>query len=106
MYGYMHYMVHDFEAMYHHNLQAHSGTILIGMAGASIFLPRRATESTSSRRRLASHLYNTPIKQKVWDSIRSYNGFEAKFTEPKRVFDDLLPEGNEAYYHWINTCPA
>ena len=32
-----------------------------------------------------------------------YYAFEITFTEPKKVFEELLPEKYFPIYHWINT---
>ena len=35
--------------------------------------------------------------------VDHYYAFEITFTQPKRVFEELLPEKYFPIYHWINT---
>lgn len=35
--------------------------------------------------------------------VDHYYAFEITFTEPKKVFEELLPEKYFPIYHWINT---
>jgi len=88
------YLVHDFEAMCR-KLKPTSKRILIDM-GAS----------------LSFHGENTKSPQPIVELLNLYKkfgfkfdhiyGFEVTFTDPKEVYENLLPEEYLPNYHWIN----
>ena len=86
----LHYLVHDFEAMCS-NLRPTSKRVLFDL-GAS----------------LSFHGSEIPIIQllseyeKFGFHFDHIYAFEIKFTEPKIVYEDLLPAKYFAAYHWIN----
>lgn len=87
----MDYLIHDFEAMCH-TLRPHSKLVLIDM-GAS----------------LSFHGGNQqPIQwllarfKKMGFHFDHIYGFEITYTDPKTVYETLLPSGYFPSYHWIN----
>lgn len=86
------YLVHDFEAMCH-KLKPTSKKIFVDM-GASLSFH-------ASQQPPALELLN--LYEKFGFHFDHIYAFEITFTEPKSVFEQLLPEKYFASYHWINT---
>lgn len=85
------YLVHDFEAMCR-RLKPTSKRVLVDM-GASLSFHQGSDQPVV----LLLELY-----EKFGFIFDHIYGFEITFTEPKKVFEDLLPEKYMASYHWIN----
>jgi len=86
----LNYLVHDFEAMCR-NLKPTSRRILIDL-GASL----EFADNTSPIFRLIE------TYEKFGFNFDHIYGFEINFTEPKDVFETLLPEKYFSNYHWMN----
>jgi len=92
----MNYLVHDFEAMCR-TLKPTSRRILIDM-GASLSY-HTETEVQAEIPPIV-HLLN--LYHKFGFTFDHIYGYEATFTEPSTVFNDLLPKEYMTSYHWIN----
>jgi len=92
----MEYLIHDFEAMCL-TLQPTSRMILIDM-GASLSY-HKETEVKAEVPPIV-HLLN--LYEKFGFHFDHIYGFEVSFTEPNRVFSELLPKKYMHSYHWIN----
>jgi hypothetical protein len=96
----MNYMIHDFETMCE-KIQPHATTVLIDM-GASLSYHNDQSNSLL-------HVDENPITyllklyEKFGIRFDHIYGFEAKFTNPDEVYQNLLPEEYMSSYHWINT---
>lgn len=87
----MEYLIHDFEAICN-KLSPTSRTVLIDM-GASL-------DFHGEEQPIAS-LVN--LYKKFGIRFDHIYGFEIKFTDPEKVFTELLPSELLSSYHWINT---
>lgn len=96
----MNYMVHDFEAMCY-KIQPTSTTVLIDM-GASLSFH---TDQSNKLLHVTENpiLYLLRIYKQFGIHFDHIYGFEAKFTSPDQVYQNLLPEEYMSSYHWINT---
>lgn len=92
----MKYLIHDFEAMCL-SLKPTSRMILIDM-GASLSY-HTETEVKAETPPIV-HLLN--LYETFGFHFDHIYGFEVTFTEPNRVFNELLPPKYMASYHWIN----
>jgi len=92
----MEYLIHDFEAMCL-SLQPTSRMILIDM-GASLSY-HKETEVKAEVPPIV-HLLN--LYEKFGFHFDHIYGFEVSFTEPNRIFSELLPKKYMHSYHWIN----
>mmetsp|Transcript_16837 Transcript_16837/g.25284 ORF Transcript_16837/g.25284 Transcript_16837/m.25284 type:complete len:393 (-) Transcript_16837:355-1533(-) len=92
----MNYLVHDFEAMCR-TLKPTSRRILIDM-GAS--LSYHTDTEVKAEIPPIVHLLN--MYHKFGFTFDHIYGYEATFTEPSTVFNDLLPKEYMTSYHWIN----
>jgi hypothetical protein len=85
------YLVHDFESMCL-QLKSHSKIVLIDM-GASLSFHKNVNPPIVT----LLELY-----EKFGFHFDHIYGFELTFTEPKKVYEELLPEKYMHNYHWIN----
>jgi len=85
------YLVHDFEAMCN-NLKPHSKTVLIDMGASLQFHGDRSQPMIQLMDQYEKFGIN-------FDHIYA---FEMTPTDPKKVYENLLPERFMASYHWIN----
>jgi hypothetical protein len=88
------YLVHDFEAMCR-KLKPTSKRILIDM-GASLSFHGEETKSPQPIVELLN------LYKKFGFKFDHIYGFEVTFTDPKEVYENLLPEEYLPNYHWIN----
>ncbi|KAL7527697.1 hypothetical protein ACHAXR_002083 [Thalassiosira sp. AJA248-18] len=86
------YLVHDFEAMCH-NVKPTSKSVLIDM-GASLDFHGKTNQPIVTL---------LTLYEKFGFHFDHIYAFEITPTDPKRVFEDLLPEKYMRAYHWINT---
>eukprot|EP00553_Chaetoceros_curvisetus_P001995 CAMPEP_0204620392 /NCGR_PEP_ID=MMETSP0717-20131115/6448_1 /ASSEMBLY_ACC=CAM_ASM_000666 /TAXON_ID=230516 /ORGANISM="Chaetoceros curvisetus" /LENGTH=388 /DNA_ID=CAMNT_0051634587 /DNA_START=40 /DNA_END=1206 /DNA_ORIENTATION=+ len=87
----MNYLVHDFEAMCH-NLKPTSRRVLIDMGASLSFHGGQAQPI----------IWLIKLFEKFGFYFDHIYGFEITFTEPEKVYRELLPEEYMASYHWIN----
>ena len=85
------YLVHDFEAMCN-NLKPHSKTVLIDM-GASLQFHGGGSQPM---------IQLMDQYEKFGINFDHIYAFEMTPTDPKKVYENLLPERFMASYHWIN----
>ena len=93
----MEYLVHDFEAMCL-SLKPTSRRILIDL-GASLSYHKE----TQVKAEIPPIVSLLELYEKFGFNFDHIYAFEIEFTEPSRVFRDLLPERYMPSYHWINT---
>ena len=84
------YLVHDFEAMCH-KLKPNSKRILIDM-GASLVFKKGSTPM----------LELMDLYEKFGFNFDHIYAFELKYTDPKKVYQNLLPEKYIPAFHWMN----
>jgi len=88
----MDYLVHDFEAMCN-KLKPWSKKILIDMGASLSFHGGGSTQPIVTL---------LDLYEKFGFQFDHIYGFEITFTEPAKVFTELLPEKYLPNYHWIN----
>ena len=86
----MDYLVHDFEAMCH-KLKPTSKLVLIDI-GASLDFHGKDQPI----------IWLMNVYEKMGFHFDHIYGFEPAYTDPKSVYEDLLPEKYFPSYHWIN----
>mmetsp|Transcript_16627 Transcript_16627/g.20317 ORF Transcript_16627/g.20317 Transcript_16627/m.20317 type:complete len:442 (+) Transcript_16627:173-1498(+) len=92
----MTYLIHDFEAMCL-TIQPTSRMILIDMGASLSYHDEKEVKAEVPP---IVHLLN--LYEKFGFQFDHIYGFEVSFTEPNRVFNELLPKKYMPSYHWIN----